>query len=116
MRTNKYSVPIRFIGRQVRALLHASELVVYDGSTEIARHDCWPRPDPASNSITTRKGCSANQGPAEATALEQARAAEKFTPIHEKPGWAAVRFTPNGGQWFKQLLLRLSGTVRSVSD
>ncbi|WP_406230534.1 Mu transposase domain-containing protein [Nocardia sp. NBC_01009] len=30
-RTNKYSVPIRFIGRPVRILLHASWLVVYDG-------------------------------------------------------------------------------------
>ena len=27
VRTNRYSVPTRFIGRQVRVLLHASELV-----------------------------------------------------------------------------------------
>ena len=31
VRTNRYSVPVRLIGRQVRVLLHASELVIYDG-------------------------------------------------------------------------------------
>ncbi|MFJ3099347.1 Mu transposase domain-containing protein [Streptomyces hydrogenans] len=31
VRTNRYSVPVRLIGRTVRAMLHASELVVYDG-------------------------------------------------------------------------------------
>jgi hypothetical protein len=39
VRTNHYSVPTRFIGRQVRVLLNASELVVFDGRTEIARHE-----------------------------------------------------------------------------
>ena len=34
MRTNRYSVPARLIGRRVRVMLHASELVVYDGQTE----------------------------------------------------------------------------------
>ncbi len=32
-------MPVRYIGRRVRAVLHANELVVYDGSTEIARHE-----------------------------------------------------------------------------
>lgn len=32
-------MPARFVGRQVRVLLHASELVVYDGRTEVARHE-----------------------------------------------------------------------------
>jgi hypothetical protein len=31
IRTNRYSVPIRFIGRQLRVMLHASHLIVYDG-------------------------------------------------------------------------------------
>jgi hypothetical protein len=39
VRTNRYSVPVRLIGRRVRVMLHASELVVYDGQTEVARHD-----------------------------------------------------------------------------
>ena len=36
---NHYSVPIRLIGDQVRVLLHASKLVIYDGRREVARHD-----------------------------------------------------------------------------
>jgi hypothetical protein len=39
VRTNRYSVPVRLIGRTVRAMLHASELVVYDGQQEVARHE-----------------------------------------------------------------------------
>jgi hypothetical protein len=36
VRTNRYSVPIRLIGRRVRVQLHASHLVVYDGRVEVA--------------------------------------------------------------------------------
>ncbi|WP_435303963.1 hypothetical protein [Streptomyces phaeoluteigriseus] len=32
-------MPVRLIGRPVRAVLHASEPVVYDGRSEIARHE-----------------------------------------------------------------------------
>jgi hypothetical protein len=39
VRTNRYSVPVRLIGRTFRAMLHASELVVYDGQQEVARHE-----------------------------------------------------------------------------
>ncbi|WP_228839471.1 IS21 family transposase [Nocardia farcinica] len=39
IRTNRYSVPVRLIGRQVRVLLHASHLVVFDGRTVVARHE-----------------------------------------------------------------------------
>ncbi|MFF5570211.1 Mu transposase domain-containing protein [Streptomyces luteogriseus] len=39
VRTNRYSVPVRLIGRTVRVMLHASELVVYDGQQEVARHE-----------------------------------------------------------------------------
>ncbi len=39
IRTNRYSVPVRLIGRRVRVLLHASELIVFDGRTEVARHE-----------------------------------------------------------------------------
>ncbi|MFE0477896.1 hypothetical protein ACFW2V_40520 [Streptomyces sp. NPDC058947] len=31
VRGNTYSVPVRFIGRQLRVLLHANELIVYGG-------------------------------------------------------------------------------------
>lgn len=36
-RTNRYSMPVCLIGRTVLALLHASDLVVYDGRQEAAR-------------------------------------------------------------------------------
>lgn len=39
VRMNKYSVPARYVGRQVRVLLHASELIVYDGQTVVACHE-----------------------------------------------------------------------------
>lgn len=39
VRTNRYSVPVRLIGRTVRVHLHASELVVFDGAREVARHE-----------------------------------------------------------------------------
>ncbi|MGO4649747.1 hypothetical protein AB4305_33185 [Nocardia sp. 2YAB30] len=38
VRTNKYSIPVWFIDRQVGVLVHGSELIVYDGHTEITRH------------------------------------------------------------------------------
>ena len=39
VRMNRYSVPVRLIGRQVRVLLRSSELIVYDGRHEVARHE-----------------------------------------------------------------------------
>ncbi|MFF3431359.1 hypothetical protein [Streptomyces sp. NPDC002602] len=39
VRTNHYSVPVRLIGQMLRIVLHASELVVYDGPKVVARHE-----------------------------------------------------------------------------
>ncbi|WP_234307367.1 MULTISPECIES: Mu transposase domain-containing protein [unclassified Streptomyces] len=39
VRTNRYSVPIRLIGKRVRVILHASHLVVHDQNAEVARHE-----------------------------------------------------------------------------
>jgi hypothetical protein len=33
------SVPVRLIGRQVGVLLHANDLVIFDGRQQVARHD-----------------------------------------------------------------------------
>lgn len=38
VRVCRYSVPARFIGRTVRVVLRSSDLVVFHGRTEIARH------------------------------------------------------------------------------
>ena len=92
VRTNRYSVPVRLIGRRVRVLLHASELVVFDGRTEVARHERLATRggfrldlDHYLEALVRKPGALPG-----ATALEQARAGGKFTPIHDA-WWAAAR-------------------------
>ncbi|MFC9978152.1 IS21 family transposase [Spirillospora sp. NPDC127200] len=92
VRMNYYSVPTRLIGRQVRVLLGADELVVFDGRTEVARHERLVARNQVRLEldhyleILLRKP-GALPG---STALEQARQAGKFTPVHDA-WWAAVR-------------------------
>ncbi|MFE5753428.1 hypothetical protein ACFQ7I_06905 [Streptomyces massasporeus] len=43
---NSYSVPDRFIGRQLRVLLHANGLFVSDGRTMVAHHERLGRGEP----------------------------------------------------------------------
>lgn len=90
VRMNKYSVPARLVGRQARALLHASELVVYDGTTAVARHERLMTKgasrlelDHYLEVLLRKPGALPG-----ATALEQARAAGRFTPVHYA-WWAA---------------------------
>ena len=92
VRNNRYSVPVRLIGRRVRVLLHASDLVIYDGRTEVARHERLPGKagarldlDHYLEALVRKPGALPG-----ATALEQARAAGKFTPVHDA-WWAAAR-------------------------
>ncbi|MER5624464.1 hypothetical protein ABT061_25865 [Streptosporangium sp. NPDC002544] len=92
VRTNKYSVPVRLIGRRVRVLLHASDLVIYDGRAEAARHERLPGKSGARldldhylEALVRKPGALPGS-----TALEQARAAGKFTPVHDA-WWAAAR-------------------------
>ncbi|MBF6175191.1 IS21 family transposase [Nocardia blacklockiae] len=92
VRTNRYSVPVRLIGRQLRVLLHASLLIVYDGRVEVTRHER------IAGKAQTRmdldhylEGLMRKPGAlAGATALEQARLAGKFTAAHDA-WWAAAR-------------------------
>lgn len=91
VRMNKYSVPACMVGRQVRVLLHASDLVVFDGKTEIARHERLmtkgsTRVDLDHYLEVLLRKPGALPG---ATALEQARAAGRFTPVHDS-WWAAA--------------------------
>ena len=92
VRTNRYSVPARLIGRRVRVLLHASDLVIYDGRAEVAWHERLPGKsgtrldlDHYLEALVRKPGALPG-----ATALEQARAAGKFTPVHDA-WWAAAR-------------------------
>jgi len=89
---NRYSVPVRMIGRPVRVLLHASELVIFDGRAVVARHERLATRggfrldlDHYLEALLRKPGALPG-----ATALEQARAGGRFTPVHDA-WWAAVR-------------------------
>ncbi|WP_067510291.1 hypothetical protein [Actinoplanes sp. TFC3] len=92
VRTNRYSVPVRLVGRQVRVHLHASDLVIYDGRNPVARHERLMAKsrsrlnlDHYLEALLRKPGALPG-----ATALEQARAAGRFTPVHDA-WWEAVR-------------------------
>lgn len=92
VRTNRYSVPVGLIGRRVRVLLGANELAVFDGRSEVARHERLLAKGGARldldhylEALLRKPGALPG-----ATALEQARAAGKFTPVHDA-WWAAAR-------------------------
>jgi transposase len=93
VRMNRYSVPVRLIGRTVRVMLHASELVVYDGREEVARHErliargaTRLELDHYLEALIRKPGALPG-----ATALDQARAAGRLTPIHDAWWQAAVK-------------------------
>jgi hypothetical protein len=91
VRSNQYSVPSRSMGHQVRVLLNASDLTIYDGRTPVASTSvCSPRAPAVVIWTTTSKHSSANPGALPgATALAQARAARTFATVHGA-WWAAA--------------------------
>jgi hypothetical protein len=98
VRMNAYSVPARLIGRRVRVRLSASELVVFDGRAEVARHARCPGKggqvlllDHYLEVLARKPGALVG-----ATALVQARAAGTFTAAHEA-FWAAARAAHGDG-------------------
>jgi transposase len=92
VRMNRYSVPVRLIGRPVRVLLHASQLLVYDGRVLVAAHERLVARGQASLHLDHYlEGLLRKPGALPgATALDQARAAGRFTPVHDA-WWSAVR-------------------------
>ncbi|MET9915311.1 hypothetical protein ABZZ74_53440 [Streptomyces sp. NPDC006476] len=91
VRTNRYSVPVGLIGRTVWVMLHASEVVVYDGRKEVARHERLIAKgqsrlelDHYLEALVRKPGAFPG-----ATALEQARSGGKFTPVYDA-WWAAA--------------------------
>jgi hypothetical protein len=84
-------VPARFIGRKLRVFLHASEIVILDGRTEVARHERSVVKgsqtlilDHYLEVLLRKPGAMPG-----ATALVQAREAGVFTVAHEA-FWAAA--------------------------
>jgi transposase len=87
-----YSVPARFIGRQVRVSLRANELLVFDGRQVIAQYPRltrrWDYRDTLDHYLEilmVRPGALAGSA-----GLAQARASGSFTPSHDA-FWAAAR-------------------------
>lgn len=91
VRTNRYSVPSRLIGRQVRVLLNASDLTVYDGRTLVATHERLLTKGGACLDLAHYLEAFVRKPGAfpGATALEQARGAGTFTAAHDA-WWAAA--------------------------
>jgi transposase len=92
VRQCRYSVPAKLIGRRVRVLLRATEVLVFDGARQVAAH---PRATVRGGEVLVldhylevlARKPGALPG---ATALAQARAAGSFTATHEA-FWAAAR-------------------------
>ena len=92
VRQCQYSVPARLISRRVRVSLRASEVVVFDGRSEVARHARSVRKgstvlllDHYLEVLARKPGALPG-----ATALAQARAAGTFTSAHDA-FWALAR-------------------------
>ncbi|MEU1477369.1 hypothetical protein [Streptomyces sp. NPDC005760] len=83
---NRYSVPVHLIGLQVRVPLHASELIVYDGRTEVGQHErlvaggVRRELDHYLEALLRKPGATAGAGPRRG----------KFTPVHNA-WWEADR-------------------------
>ena len=94
VRQSTYSVPARFIGRRVRTLLRADEVLVFDGRVVVARHERSTTKgsttvvlDHYLEILARKPGALAGS-----TALAQAREAGVFTAEHDA-FWAAARRT-----------------------
>jgi Mu transposase-like protein len=92
VQTNRYSVPVRLIGWTVRVMLHANHLIVYDQGIEVACHERLSAKagsrlelDHYLEALIRKPGVFPG-----ATALEQAKSADKFTPVHDD-WWDAAR-------------------------
>lgn len=115
VRTNRYSVPVRLIGKRVRVVLHASHLVVFDRNVEVARHErliakggCRLDLDHYLEALIRKPGAFPG-----ATALEQARSAGKFTPVHD--AWWAAAVKAHGDTAGTRALIEVLLLARHVS-
>lgn len=98
VRQCRYSVPAGLIGRRVRVSLRASELVIFDGGREVARHERLVRRGAQSleldhylEILTRKPGALAGSTP-----LVQARGRGRFTAVHQQ-FWDRARGSHGGG-------------------
>lgn len=105
VRCCRYSVPASLVGRRVRVLLGASELVVLDGRRRVARHERSTRKGSTTLVLdhyleVLRRKPGALPG---ATALAQARRAGVFTAEHDA-FWSAARRAHGDGEGTRELV------------
>ena len=105
VRMVKYSVPARLIGRRVRVSLRASQVVVFDGRTVVARHQrvaarsgCVVQLDHYLEVLKTKPGALPGS-----TALARARRSGAFTAAHEA-FWAESRKVNGDAEGTLQLI------------
>jgi transposase len=105
VRQARYSVPARLIGRRVRVLLGASEVIAYDGRAEVARHARSSRKftdtlvlDHYLEILLHKPGALAGS-----TALARARSSGSFTSAHEA-FWALCRARRGDGDGTRMLV------------
>ncbi|MEV7663558.1 IS21 family transposase [Paenarthrobacter sp. NPDC089316] len=105
VRMIKYSVPARFIGRRLRVSLRASELLVFDGRTVVARHQRIAAKagqsvqlDHYLEVLKTKPGALPGS-----TALARAREASTFTAVHEA-FWAETRKVNGDAEGTRELI------------
>ena len=119
VRMARYFVPARLIGRRMRVSLRASELVVFDGRTVVARHTRVVARGGTSivldhylEVLKTKPGALPGS-----TALAQARASGAFTAAHDA-FWAAARRVNGDADGTRELievlLLHRSMTTEQV--
>jgi transposase len=92
VRQCQYSVPARYVGRQVRVLLRATQVLVFDGPRLVAEHERSTVRGSVSLVLDHYLEVLAYKPGAlpGATALAQARKSGVFTPIHDRY-WAAAK-------------------------
>jgi transposase len=105
VRMAKYSVPARLIGQRVRVSLRASEVVVFDGHAQVARHArVVPRGgssvelDHYLDVLKTKPGAFPGS-----TALARARSCGTFTAAHDA-FWAESRKVNGDTEGTRQLI------------
>jgi transposase len=105
VRQSTYSVPARFIGRRVRALLRADEVIAFDGRTLVARHERSTVKGSTTVVLDHYLEILARKPGAlpGATALAQARKSGMFTAEHEA-FWSAARRAHGDGDGTRELV------------
>ena len=92
VRQCQYSVPARYVGRQLRVLLRATQVLVYDGPRLVAEHERSTVRGSLTLVLDHYLEVLAHKPGAlpGATALVQARKAGVFTPAHDRY-WTAAK-------------------------